>query len=267
MGCQITRPTKNTLRCCGRLKQGQYSIDGSVSSQFVSGLLFATALIPGHTELTVTGRIESAPYIELTRQALRLFRVDSSKSESNRFTSPGTVLVEGDWSNGAFFLTAAMLGSSLSVKGLDPNSPQGDRIVSQHLAQLACGQQTIDAADIPDLVPILSIAATRHGATFTNISRLRLKESDRVASVCSTLQNLGIQTTATENTLTVLPGTIHGGTVDACGDHRIAMTAAIAATVSDGPVTILGTECVSKSYPTFWAEYARLGGNYEQHLR
>ena len=126
----------------------------------------------------------------------------------------------------------------------------------------------MDAADIPDLVPILSVAAAAcHGATFHNISRLRIKESDRVASVCNMLAALGIRTKTTENELTVYPGIFSGGIVDACNDHRIAMSAAIAATAATDDVTILGAECVKKSYPNFWEEYKRLGGSYEQHLR
>ena len=129
---------------------------------------------------------------------------------------------------------------------------------------IAASNAVIDAADTPDLVPILSIAAAaKHGATFTNIRRLRLKESDRVSSVCEMLSQLGIVTESTDNILRVYPGQFHGGTIDSAGDHRIAMSAAIAATCADGPVTILGAHCVSKSYPTFWDEYRRFGGQYE----
>ena len=126
----------------------------------------------------------------------------------------------------------------------------------------------ISAADIPDLVPIMAVVfAAKGGAVFTNIERLRLKESDRVASVCEMINCLGGTATATETTLTVLPGKFHSCVIDAVGDHRIAMAAAIAATVADGPITILGAQCVSKSYPDFWQDYRDLGGQYEQHLR
>ena len=121
---------------------------------------------------------------------------------------------------------------------------------------------------IPDLVPILSVlAAVNHGAVFTNIQRLRLKESDRVASVISMLSSLGIHAEATEDTLSVFPGQFMGGIVDSVNDHRIAMAAAIAATTASGPVTIKEAHCVSKSYPAFWDEYRRLGGHYEQYIR
>ena len=261
MGCHLERPTVNMIRCSGKLQPGNYRIDGSVSSQFITGLLFALPLIPGQTSLEITGKVESRPYIEMTKCALKLFNAPN-------FSSPGYVTVEGDWSNGAFFLAANALGSELSISGLDPDSVQGDRAVADLLPALANGAPTISAADIPDLVPILSIvAATNHGAVFTDIQRLRLKESDRVASVIAMITALGGKAKADESTLTVYGTGLHGGIVDSCNDHRIAMSAAIAATVCSNPVTILGAQSVSKSYPRFWEEYRRLGGYYEQYLR
>ena len=159
------------------------------------------------------------------------------------------------------------MGSNLDVQGLDPNSPQGDRAADHWLSCLQ-EHQTISAADIPDLVPILSVAAAANqGAVFTDIRRLRLKESDRVASTIAMLEALGGKAESTEDTLTVYGTGLTGGTVDAVNDHRIAMSAAIAATVCTQPVEIIDAQCVEKSYPQFWAEYARLGGTYEQHLR
>ena len=184
------------------------------------------------------------------------------------YRTPGTIAVEGDWSNGAFWLAAKHLGSDLEISGLDTDSAQGDRAVFDILPQLSKGKQTISAADIPDLVPILAVAAAAmHGAEFKDIQRLRLKESDRVASVISMLTTLGGKAEATEDTLTVFPCSLIGGTVNACNDHRIAMAAAIASTVCTAPVTILGADCVKKSYPAFWEEFTRLGGNYELNLR
>mgnify|MGYP002519721501 CR=1 FL=1 len=178
------------------------------------------------------------------------------------------IRVEGDWSNGAFWTTAQSLGCELSVQGLDTDSVQGDRAVLEILPQLCTGTPTVSAADIPDLVPILSVfAAANKGAVFTDIHRLRIKESDRVESTIVMLQALGGKAEATGDTLTVFGTGLTGGTVRSYNDHRIAMSAAIAATVCTEPVTILGAECVEKSYPKFWAEYARLGGNYEQYLR
>ena len=255
-GCTLTRPTERTLRCQGKLRGGDYAIDGGVSSQFITGLLFALRLIEEETSLTVTGKLESAPYVTMTRNALALF--------GNPHTpSPGTVGVEGDWSNGAFFLAANMLGSDVTVTNLDGYSPQGDRAAAVQIPALT-DHCTIDASDIPDLIPILSVVAGGNkGAVFTNIQRLRMKESDRVASTVAMLEALGGKAEATEDTLTVHGTGYRGGTVCSAGDHRIAMAAAIAATCCTEEVTILGAEAVNKSYPKFWAEYRRLGGKYE----
>ena len=259
MGCRLSRPTENTVHCQGKLRPGAYSIAGNVSSQFISGLLMAFPLMDGPCTLDIFGKLESAPYVDMTRAALALF--------PDRH-SPGELTVEGDWSNGAFFLGANSLGNSISVQNLNPDSPQGDRMAAALFPQLCQGYCTIDASDIPDLVPILSVVAACHyGAVFENIRRLRIKESDRVASVIAMLESLGGHAEATENTLTVFGTGLTGGTVDSANDHRIAMSAAIASTVCKDPVTILGAQCVSKSYPIFWEEFTRLGGNYEQYLR
>ena len=268
MGCALSRPTADTVRCTGKLRPGTYSIDGGVSSQYITGLLLALSLLEGACVLEITGKVESRPYIELTKAAISLFGGDPKHPGGKRFCSPGTLSVEGDWSNGAFFLAANELGSHLNLHGLDMDSPQGDRAILEILPLLRGGTPRISAADIPDLVPILSVvAACNHGAVFSDIRRLRMKESDRVASVIAMLESLGGRAEADENTMTVSPARLTGGTVDSFNDHRIAMSAAIAATVCTDPVTIRGAQCVNKSYPSFWEEYRRLGGNYEQHLR
>ena len=260
MGCTLSRPTEDTVRCQGKLNSGAYNIDGGVSSQFITGLLFAHALL-GDCSLEVTGKLESKPYVDMTEDALQLFGAPD-------FRSPGYVAVEGDWSNGAFWLAANALGSQLHIQGLNAASSQGDRAVVDILDLLESGTPVVSAADIPDLVPILAVCASaKQGAVFTDIRRLRLKESDRVASVIAMIENLGGKAEAEENTLTVYGTGLRGGIVDAVNDHRIAMASAIAATVCSENVTILGAECVKKSYPVFWEEYTRLGGNYELYLR
>ena len=270
MGCTLTRPTPDSIRSTGRLRGGDFTIDGSVSSQFITGLLFAAALIPGENRIHLTGKVESRPYIDMTRRAMALFGRNTENyvvAGGAPFHSPDTVTVEGDWSNGAFFLAANALGNPVSVSNLAPDSPQGDRAIYDLLPTLE-SRAVISAADIPDLVPILAVtAACKRGAVFTDIRRLRLKESDRVASVIAMLEALGGRAEATRDTLTVFGTGLTGGRVDAANDHRIAMSAAIAATVCRENVTILGAQCVDKSYPQFWEEYARLGGNYEQYLR
>ena len=270
MGCELFFSNDNSLHCKGKLRPGNYTIDGSVSSQFITGLLFAASLIPGENTIQVTGNLESVPYIEMTRHSMALFGRSSRNftvSGGFPFHSPGTLTVEGDWSNGAFFLAANTLGSSINVHNLSDTSLQGDRACAELLAKLQ-DHCSISAADIPDLVPILSVvAACNQGAIFTDIQRLRLKESDRVASVISMIESLGGKAESTETTLTVFGTGFTGGTVDSVNDHRIAMSAAIAATACKEPVVILGAQCVEKSYPYFFEEYRRLGGHYEQYLR
>lgn len=269
MGCQLSRPTENTIRCHGQLKAGQYTIAGDVSSQFITGLLLAFSLMDGCSSLAVTGKLESRPYVDMTVGALKQFGVKSEEFyvTGGMLRSPGPICAEGDWSNGAFFLAAAALGNPVTVTGLTADSTQGDRICASLLQQLR-ESTTVSCADIPDLVPILSVvAAANQGAQFTDIRRLRLKESNRIDSVIGMLRALGGNADATQNTLTVYPSQFIGGTVDACNDHRIAMSAAIAATICREPVTIIGADCVNKSYPGFWDEYKRLGGCYEQYLR
>jgi 3-phosphoshikimate 1-carboxyvinyltransferase len=223
-------------------------MDGSVSSQFISGLMMALPLIGGETRLEITGTIESRPYIEMTQHVLDMFKGGC----------PERLEVEGDWSSAAFWLAANALGSKIALQGLNVNSPQGDRKIIEILPNLE-EIPTISCADIPDLVPVLSVvAAAGKGASFTGIRRLRLKESDRVASILAMLEALGGKAAATENTLNVYGTGLIGGTVDSFGDHRIAMAAAIAATVCKESVTILGAECVKKSYPGFWEDHKNL---------
>ena len=270
MGCALTRPTENTIHTSGKLISGFYTIPGNISSQYISGLLFALSLLDGESHLNVTGKTESTSYISMTQKVLSMFGVDTLDYHVTGgipFLSPKEITVEGDWSNGAFFLTAAALGNDVTVENLDLNSRQGDRTITEILS-MDGELPEISAANIPDLITILAgYFASKNGALFTDISRLRLKESDRVEAIVQLLKSFGIRAEATDTTLRVYSGKFTGGIVNAYGDHRIAMTAAIAATIANGPVTILGAECVSKSYPAFWQVYEKLGGNYEQYIR
>lgn len=270
MGCELSRPTKTTIQCSGRLRSGKYIINGNVSSQFITGLLFALPLINGQSQLEIVGNLESKPYIDMTKDALSTFGIHFNYDCINHafpFRSPGKLTVEGDWSNAAFFLAAAALGHNVTVSGLNEGSLQGDKAVSVLLPELA-QSITIDASDIPDLVPILAVTAgSKNGATFENISRLRLKESDRVNSVAEMLHKLGANTMVSENSLQVFAGRYNSCSIDTYSDHRIAMSAAIAATIADGPVIIRNAQCVEKSYPAFWDEFRKLGGHYEQYIR
>ena len=270
MGCKLSRLNDNTIHTCGKLRPGVYKIAGNISSQFISGLLFALSIMEGDSRIEIAGRLESAPYVAMTCDALSRFGVKSEDYHvhgSLPFHSPGKVYVEGDWSNSAFFLVANALGNNVTVRNLSYDSCQGDRVIADILKSYS-NSPVISMKDIPDLMPILAVYFASHGgAVFTDITRLRWKESDRVDSVVNMLYAFGIETSIAENALTVSGSNFTAGTIDACNDHRIAMSAAIAATTADGPVTILGAECVAKSYPSFWEEYKRLGGKYEQYIR
>jgi len=270
MGCSLSRPTPDAIRCQGTLNAGTYQIPGNISSQYITGLLLSLIHLKDDSSIEILGTLESRPYVEMTLRAMEIFGIHTTPQKipgGQAFHAPDSVAVEGDWSNAAFFLAACALGNSVQISGLETNSPQGDRAVAALLPMLE-KQTIISAADIPDLIPILSVvAACKRGAVFTDIQRLRLKESDRVASILAMLEALGGKAEATETTLTVFGTGLLGGTVDSANDHRIAMSAAVAATVCKHPVTILGAECVSKSYPKFFDEYRRLGGYYEQYLR
>lgn len=270
MGARLDRIDERAIHCTGALLPGDYNIDGNVSSQFISGLMLAQALMPGTSTLNVSGRLESAPYVNMTECVLREFGIErKGNSVSGRFPfqSPGSCTVEGDWSNSAFFLAANTMGSQISVEGLQENSTQGDCSVLTYLSQLAC-PCSIDLSQNPDLFPILAVVAAAHsGAVFTGLHRLRYKESDRIDSVSRMLSAFGISFDTTDESMSVYPGDFHGCFVDSCRDHRIAMAAAIAASTADGPVTVRNADCVTKSYPTFWEEYRKLGGIYEHQIR
>ena len=256
----------------GRLTPGVYALPGDVSSQFITGLLYALPLLEGDSELVLTTALESRGYVDMTLDALAQFGVSAEYDGDRRFRVPGNqvyrhrdLAIEGDWSNAAFWFAAAFLGHRVDVEGLNPRSVQGDRVIGEQLARLTRpGPAELDVSQCPDLVPPLAaIAAVRAGTTrLTNAARLRMKESDRLASVTRALRAMGGQVEEHIDALTIhgverLPG---GGAVDCANDHRIAMMLAVAATRAEGTVTIRGAESVAKSYPDFWEVYESLGG-------
>lgn len=256
------------LQVCGGLRPGDYALPGSVSSQYFTGLLFALPLLPGDSTLTYTSPLESRPYVDLTLSVLRAFGIRIEETEggwrvpgNQRYVSPGTVETEGDWSAAAFFLGAKALGSAVNVLGLDPGSFQGDKAVEGMLSRIG---GALDVSDTPDLLPVLSaVAAAMPGKTtrFTGAARLRIKESDRIAAMAEAIRALGGEAEEQTDGLTVHGKKLTGGVVDGKNDHRIVMSAAVAATVCLGPVTILGAEAVNKSYPGFWRDFEALGGH------
>lgn len=275
------------LLCSGQLQAGDYEIAGNVSSQYISGLLMALPRLTGESTLTVTGTLESAAYIAMTEDALKLSGVKFSKSGASyaipggqRFRLPLRTAVEGDWSNAAFFLCmGALAKGGVRVEGLNLKSSQGDRGVQDVLRAFGAevGEEgdtvtvrrgtlrgvTIDASPIPDLIPVLSVVASvAAGETrVENAYRLRLKESDRLQSTANLLRALGGRVEEKEDGLVItgVPA-LHGGAVETQNDHRLAMSAATAACAATGEVTVDNDACVAKSYPRFWEDYGSLKG-------
>ncbi len=270
-GAKLSRPAPDEIAVAGRLTPGDYTLAANVSSQFISGLLFALPLLDGPSRIALTGHLESAAYVTMTVRALGLFGVECPMGDNgftvpggSRYVSPGQAAVEGDWSNAAFWVVADHIcGGTLRVTGLDPDSPQGDKAVTALAARISAGDNLVDCADVPDLVPVLSVlAAVSPGVTrFQNAGRLRIKESDRLAVTAKLISALGgdVQELADGLIITGKPR-LAGGEADSANDHRIAMSAAVAALACEGPVTLHGAEAVNKSYPAFWEDFARLGG-------
>lgn len=249
-----------------RLTAGRYAFAGDRSSQFVSGLLFALPLLSGDSQITLTAPLVSAPYVTMTEAVLARFGITSERTgdtwriSGGQVYRPADVAIERDWSAAALYTVANTLGSRVAMPSLPRPSLQGDSAVERLSADLPT---QIDASDIPDLVPLLAVqSALTDGQTtvFTGVGRLRGKESDRLAAVTSALCALGASAESADDTLRVRgQKTLSGGTVDACGDHRIAMLAALAATRSLASVTVLGADCIEKSYPRLWNDLRSLG--------
>jgi len=259
----------------GRLTPGEYRLPGDVSSQFFTGLLYALSLLDAPSEIVSTTALESVDYINMTIDAMERagVKVEWGEDKKSYYIYPSkycyfTEKVEADWSQAGFWYAAIALGSSLELDGMNAFSTQGDMVVVSHFLRLTkSGDVTIDVSGCPDLVPPLAVmAAVRDGTTrIVNAARLRIKESDRLASVTATLKALGAEIEEHPDSLTIRgrDGLRGGVSVDCCNDHRIAMMAAIAATRCAQPVTLLGADCVKKSYPNFWEHYEMLGGELD----
>lgn len=293
-GIRMSKNGRMPLSCQGILPAGNYIIDGGVSSQFISGLLMALPVTGAESAITITGKTESASYIELTVNALSRFGIQVQRTENGYripggqcFSTPSSrIAVEGDWSAAAFWIVAGVTGSkSITCTGLDyDSSAQGDRRIVDVLrgmgANIITGKDgitampsgltagNVDCSDIPDLVPVMAVAAAAAQGTtvFHNIRRLRIKESDRVKSILEMLSATGICAYATDNTLTVTGGPARDSSYNPNGDHRMAMAAAVLASVKNVIITIDDAECTAKSYPAFFDDFNALGGHVEQHI-
>lgn len=278
------------LSLSGKLQAGDFFLDGAISSQFFTGLLTALPLLSEESRIRIGGRLTSAPYLALTKSVLNRFAVTPTVTDTElyvrpqAFRSPGVLHAEGDWSNAAFWLVAGALGDGITVCGLQADSEQGDKAIVPLLRQMGArieekeqdGYVTVHpsdlhgisifAEDIPDLVPILSVAASaaKGETVITGASRLRLKESDRLQSVTAMLCKLGGDCTETQDGLRIRGvGSFDNPPhceIDGCNDHRIVMSAAVASVLCKHEITVCGAQAADKSYPAFFEDFRLLGG-------
>lgn len=269
----------------GKLRSGTFELPGDISSQYISALLLTLPSLEGDSRIVLKSRLQSAPFADLTIAVLRRFGVEIYEHDGGydikggqSYASPDLLELEGDWSNSAFFLAAGALSGEVSVSGLSLASAQGDRQIFDILQRFGANISyhngsvrvstsrlagcEIDISDTPDLFPILAILATaaRGKTLITGTSRLRYKESDRIDAAAAMLRALGADIRIFDNCVEIPEAQLRGGVVDCQNDHRIAMSAAVAATICSGKTVLCGCGCVAKSYPSFFDDFAALGG-------
>lgn len=251
----------------GKLSSSNYEVAGNISSQFISGLLFALPLLDGDSKITLTGSIESRSYIDMTLQALRQFGIAADWCKENVIEVKGgqkykacDCEVEGDFSNAAFLDAFNCLNGDVKVEGLNSESLQGDRVYKEHFEALKKGNVTVDISDCPDLGPILfTVAAANHGGVFTGTKRLAIKESNRGLVMCEELGKFGVETVMEENRIEIKKSPLKKPVELICGhnDHRIVMSMALLLTLVGGEIE--GANAVTKSYPGFFEDIQKLG--------
>ncbi len=282
----IVKRKESSIIVSGEILDGSCSIPGNISSQFVTGLLFALPLIQNDSIISLTTKIESGGYIDMTRAMQERFDVSTTYNFSEGFSIKGCqqykntdIEVEGDYSHAAFYLVAAAIGGSITLTGLSKETCQGDRSVIDilkrmgadisedeggiHVKKSILRSVEIDASEIPDIIPVLSVAAcAAEGNTHIyNAGRLKIKECDRLSAVASELNALGAKILRGEDCLTIKGvGKLKGGKCFSHNDHRMAMTLAVASIICKENVELEGFDCVSKSAPAFWSEFNGLGG-------
>lgn len=286
-GIKIKHPADTflPLEISGELSGDVFKIPGDISSQFITGLLFALGNMGGG-RVKMTSALKSAPYIDITADIQKQFGLFIEKTddgytvEKGSYTSPGEIKIEGDYSNAAFWLVLGAVGrgEKISCTNLRPDTLQGDSVIIDILRRMgakitveadcvtvyksALRAIEADCADIPDIVPIISVAATAAEGTtvLRNIERLREKESDRVKTTMDMLLSLGADIKADENSIIITKSSLHGGKVTSANDHRIAMCSAVASTLCTENVELDIAQAVSKSYPDFYEQFKMLGG-------
>ena len=260
----------------GKLTGGKFYVDGGISSQFITGLLFALPLLEEDSEIVLTSHLESKPYVDITLGTLKDFGCEVEETESGYFVKGGQAykpfsgVVEGDFSQAAFFEVANAIGSDIEISGLNEKSFQGDKKIVEICREIVYNKNStlepfeIDCSDIPDLVPILTVLASfcEGKSRIYNVARLRIKECDRLAAMADCLNKIGGKVTEFADSLEIEGvKSLKGGVVDSYNDHRIAMSMAVASTRCEGKLTINGAECVRKSYPNFFEVFENLGGD------
>ena len=264
---------EDALRVRGSLTGGTYEVPGNISSQFITGLLFALPLAERDSRIVITTGLESRSYIDLTLQALRAFGIRAGWQDGTTIFVPGRqryiprdMAVEGDYSGAAFFAALNALGSDIGITGLSPDSLQGDKAYEAYFPSLCADRPLIDISDQPDLGPILfAVAAAKNGARFTGTRRLRIKESDRAAAMARELAAFGTEVLVEENAVTVTPRNFHRPerVLSGHNDHRIVMALAVLLTLTGGEIE--GAQAVRKSFPAFFDKLRSLGVEVEHY--
>ncbi len=273
------------LKISGQLKAGKFEVAGNISSQFITGLLFALPMLDGDSEIVLTTKLESVGYIDMTIACLKKFGIKIERTDygwfvkGNQKYTPTDYRTDGDWSQAAFFMTAGALSGDVKVEGVTLNSTQCDKEIAELLKRFGADIEAtensvkvrksklrgieIDARNIPDLVPILSVAATAaEGVTrIYGAERLRIKESDRLKTTADMLKSLGGNVVEKSDGLVITGSApLKGGKVNGANDHRIVMSASVAALICGGEVTITDRESINKSFPDYFEKYKDIGG-------
>ncbi|MBR2079408.1 MAG: 3-phosphoshikimate 1-carboxyvinyltransferase, partial [Clostridia bacterium] len=256
-----------TLKCKGKLEGGNFTVKGDISSQFISGLLFALPLSSENSTIELIPPVESMDYINMTIDAMKSFGVEIKwQNETTLFVKGNqkyesrNLSVEGDYSNAAFIESFNLFGGEVKTTGLNENSLQGDKVYREYFKKLNEGTPTLDVRNCPDLAPILmTVASMKNGAVLTGTRRLKIKESDRAEVMKKELSEFGAKITVKENEVIIEKTDLHPPkeTLYAHNDHRVAMSLSVIASLYGG--TIEGAECVKKSYPDFFEQMKKLG--------
>ena len=277
---------ENAILLEGQLKSGIYKIDGNISSQFITGLLFSLPLLEGESKIIINGKLESSNYIDISLDCLSKFGIKIINNshqefviEGNQSYRAGNYRTEADYSQAAFFLVANAIGSKIKINDLSENSLQGDKKIIDYISEIdkwsSKDTLVLDGSETPDIIPILSLKAAVSGKKIeiVNVERLRIKESDRLKATVEELSKLNFDLIEKKDSILInsrenfkVNKNEKIVSLSAHSDHRIAMMIAIAATCYDGEILLDNLDCVKKSYPNFWEVFLSLGGKIYEYL-